>query len=84
MFETVRSKLGPVTGLVDNVAGEGSHLAIFGSDRNFGEAESRRGAVLRPFRITPFPLPAHRTGRADSRIRLSDWLHRKAHGGRPM
>jgi hypothetical protein len=37
MFETVRSKLVPVTGLVDNVAGEGSHLANFGSDRNFGE-----------------------------------------------
>ena len=31
----------------------------------------------------PFPLPAHRTGRADSRIRLSDWFHFKADGRDP-
>jgi len=28
MFETVRSKLGPVTGLVNNAAGEGSHRML--------------------------------------------------------
>jgi hypothetical protein len=30
--------------------------------------------------ITPFSIPAHRTGRADFGIRLSDWFHRMAHG----
>ena len=27
--------------------------------------------------IVPFPTPAHRTGRADPGIQLSDWLHRR-------
>ena len=40
---------------------------------------SRKGAVAWAVRQRPFPFPAHQTGRADFRIRLSDRLHRKAH-----
>jgi hypothetical protein len=49
--------------------------AIWRSRPTICRVEDRRGG------ITPFSVAAHQTGRADfPRIRLSDWLHRKAHG----
>ena len=42
--------------------------------------ESRRGAVLEPLAQSRFPSPLIKPDVRISRIRLSDWLHRKAHG----
>ena len=51
--------------------------------RGARRVEEGRGGLYR-IGITPFPFPAHQTGRRRiSRIRLSDWLHPEAHGGGP-
>ena len=42
--------------------------------------ESRRSAVTR-ISVCRFPSPLIKPDVRFSRIRLSDWLHRKAHGG---
>ena len=42
--------------------------------------ESRKGAVARCSALR-FPSPLIKPDVRISRIRLSDWLHRKAHGG---
>ncbi len=41
---------------------------------SLGRVEDGRGS-LGPFGIAPFPIPAHRTGRADLRHPARDWLH---------
>ncbi len=46
--------------------------------------ESRKGAVAWALPASPrFPSPLVKPDMRISRIRLSDWLHRKAHGGGP-
>jgi hypothetical protein len=50
--------------------------------RNLSMVESRRGAVFSG-RRTRLPSPLVKPDVRISRIRLSDWLHRKAHGSGP-
>jgi hypothetical protein len=50
-----------------------------------GWVESRMGAVAWGLWPTPrFPSPLIKPDEPISGIRLSDWLHRKAHDGRPL
>jgi hypothetical protein len=49
------------------------------------QVESRMGAVAWGLWPTPrFPSPLVKPGEPISGTRLSDWLHRKAHDGRPL
>ena len=45
--------------------------------------ESRKGAVARRSALR-LPSPLIKPDVRIARIRLSDWLHRKVHGGDPM
>jgi len=70
-------------------------LRVSGRIRSLGGVEDERGGGRRRERLLsqsagasgcamiPFPVPVHRTGRADFRIRLSDWIHIEAHAGGP-
>jgi len=79
---TVYNALSPVNGSFATVAAQRLNPAQLDASTAASGVESRRGAVVAPVAQARFLSPLIKPDVRISRIRLSDWLHRKARGGR--